>query len=198
VDATALTDKDKLPKRIFLIRHARPDVSQKGLFNQEAASKFISDYDAAAVEEFVLEQETFPYKEVDKVYCSTLPRSQLTAKAIFGEQVQLKIDSVFREFERRIFSLPLLRLPIKLWLVSARVLWFLGFNNKDIETFKEAKLRARNCAETLAADATTHHTTVLVAHGLLNNFIRKELQAMGWQTKQNGGNGYLSVTLLQR
>jgi broad specificity phosphatase PhoE len=198
VDSSLLTDKGKLPKRIFLIRHARPDVSKKGLFSQEAANNYISDYDAAAVEEFVLEQETIPFKEIDKVYCSTLPRSQLTAKAIFGESVQLKIDSVFREFERRIFSLPLLKLPIKLWLVSARILWFLGFNNKDIETFKEAKQRARSCAETLVSDATVHHTTVLVAHGLLNNFIRKELESMGWQTIRNGGHRYLSVTVMQR
>ena len=198
MDSPAFTDKVTLPKRIFLIRHARPDVSKKGLFNQAAAVKYISDYDAAAVEEFILEHETIPFKEIDRVYCSTLPRSQLTAKAIFGESVQLKIDTIFREFERRIFSLPLLKMPIKLWLVSARILWFLGFNNKDIETFREAKTRARSCAEALAADATSHHTTVLVAHGLLNNFIRKELEAMGWQTTHNGGHGYLSVTLMQQ
>ncbi len=194
----SLAEKEKLPKRIFLIRHARPDLSRKGLFNHAAANKYISDYDAAAIEEFILKQETIPYEAIQKVYCSTLIRSQLTAKAIFGEQVQLKVDKVFREFERRIFSLPYLKLPIKLWLVSARVLWFLGFNSKDIETFKEAKQRARNCAETLAADATTHHTTVLVAHGLLNNFIRKELEQMGWQTKHNGGHGFVSVTVMQQ
>lgn len=191
-------DKPILPKRIFLIRHARPDLPGHGLFSDKDARKYISDYDAAAVEEFVLEHETIPHEEIDKVYCSTLPRSQLTAKAIFGEKVQLKIDKTFREFERRIFSLPYLRLPIKLWLVSARLLWFLGFNSKDIETFAEARQRARSCAETLAADAGKHHTTVLVAHGLLNNFIRRELQKMGWQIKFNGGHGYLSVTLMQR
>ncbi|MBC5995029.1 histidine phosphatase family protein [Pontibacter cellulosilyticus] len=190
-------DTTILPKRIFLIRHARPDLSKNGWFSNEAARKYITDYDTAAVEEFVLEHEAIPYKEIDKVYCSTLPRSQLTAKAIFGSDVQLKIDKSFREFERRIFSLPLLRMPIKLWLLSARVLWFLGFNSKDIETFKEAKQRARQCAQTLASDAASNRTTVLVAHGLLNNFIRRELKRMGWQKTLDEGHGYLSVTVMQ-
>jgi broad specificity phosphatase PhoE len=189
--------KSALPKRIFLIRHARPELPKRGLFSDAAAKKYITDYDAAAVEEFVLEHETIPYEDIDKVYCSTLPRSQLTARAIFGDKVQLRVDKVFREFERRIFSLPLLKLPIKLWLVTARILWFMGFNSKNIETFKEAKQRARLCAHTLATDAATHHTTVLVAHGLLNNFIRRELQRMGWRKTLDQGNGFLSVTMLE-
>lgn len=72
-------------KRIFLIRHARPRVSRKGLFDAAAARQYISDYDAAQVEEFVMAHEGIPYQAVEKVYCSTLVRSQLTAKAIFGE-----------------------------------------------------------------------------------------------------------------
>jgi broad specificity phosphatase PhoE len=132
------------------------------------------------------------------VYCSTLLRSQLTAKAIFGEQVHLKVNHNFREFERKIFSLPLLRLPIWLWLVAARILWFLGFNSKGIETFKEAKQRARQCAELLQEDAYQNISTVLVAHGLLNNFIRWELKQMGWHLSINGGNSFLSVHVLTK
>lgn len=195
---SAATDKQNQPKRIFLIRHARPDVSQKGLFTQDDARKYIAEYDAAAVEAFVLEHEVIPYKEINQVYCSTLIRSQLTAKAIFGEEVKLTIDNVFREFERRIFSLPYLKLPIQFWLLSARLLWFLGFNNKEIESFKQAKQRARQCAYSLAEDANQHHTTVLVAHGLLNNFIKRELQEMGWKVAHDEGHNYLAVTMLEQ
>ena len=183
-------------QKIFLIRHARPLVPRKGFPNATSARQYISDYDAAQVEEFVLQHEAIPYKEIKEVYCSTLIRSQLTAKGIFGEQVLLKVNHNFREFERKIFSLPLLRLPIRLWLVTARVLWFLGLNNKGIETFKEAKQRARKCAETLAQDADENGTTVLVAHGLLNNFILWELKRMGWHHSVDGGNSYLAVHML--
>lgn len=182
--------------KIFLIRHARPVVSRTGFPDAVSARQYIAAYDAAQVEEFVLQHEALPYKEIKEVYCSTLIRSQLTAKGIFGEQVLLKVNPDFREFERKIFSLPLLRLPISLWLVTARVLWFLGLNHKGIETFREARRRARKCAETLAEDAVKNGTTVLVAHGLLNNFIRRELKRTGWRSDIRGGNKYLSVHVL--
>ncbi|WP_439881786.1 histidine phosphatase family protein [Pontibacter sp. MBLB2868] len=191
------TQQENLPNRIFLIRHARPEVDNNGLFDAEAARQYITAYDTAKVEQFVLQHEVIPYQEIDKVYCSTLIRSQLTAKAIFGDNVHLRIDNSFREFERRIFSLPLVRLPIKLWLLSARILWFLGLNSKGIETFREARKRARSCARTLAADAVQNKTSVLVAHGLLNNFILRELRKMGWKTTYYEGHKFLSVTVLQ-
>ncbi|HEY4652198.1 MAG TPA: histidine phosphatase family protein [Pontibacter sp.] len=184
--------------RIFLIRHAKPVVSSKGLFSAAAARQYISDYDAAQVGEFVLANETIPYKQITKVYCSTLPRAQLTAKAIFGEKVQLVTDAGFREFERRIFSLPWLRLPVKLWLFLARVLWFLGFNSHEIETFEEARFRARAAARQLAEEARRETIAVLVAHGLLNHFILRELKRMGWTQLVKGGNDYVSVNVVAR
>ena len=173
-------------------------VEKKGLFNASAARRFISDYDAAAVEKFVLEHEAIPYQEIKRVFCSTLIRSQLTAKAIFGEEPELIIDYNFREFERKIFSLPLVKLPIKVWLLTARMLWFLGFNSRDIETFKEARKRVKTGAAVLEKEALEHNTAVLVAHGLLNNFIIWELKRKGWILKLNGGRGFIGVTMLER
>lgn len=185
-------------QRIFLIRHARPLVKKKGFFSAAAARQYISDYDAAEVEQFVLRNEAIPYQEIKRVYCSTLVRSQLTAKAIFGEDTELIIDHNFREFERRIFSLPLLRLPIKLWLFSARMLWFFGLNSRDIERFKEAKQRVKKCASLLEKEAFEQGYAVLVAHGLLNNFLIKELKKRGWHQTTKGGAGFVSVNVLQQ
>ncbi|WP_242927504.1 phosphoglycerate mutase family protein [Pontibacter vulgaris] len=184
--------------RIILIRHARPEVSRKGLFSASAARQYTSDYDAASVEQFVLSHEAIPYKEIKKVHCSTLIRSQLTAKAIFGPDTNLVIDHTFREFERRVFSLPLLKLPISLWLLAARIAWFLGFNSSGIETFRQARQRAKAAAALLVNDAEQNQTAVLVAHGLLNFFIRKALQRMGWKIIEKGGRGYLGVTVLEK
>ena len=185
-------------QKIFLIRHARPLVSKKGYFSAAQARTYISAYDAAAVEEFVLQHEAIPYKEIRRVYCSTLVRSQLTAKAIFGEDVELVIRHEFREFERRIFSLPLLKLPIRFWLLSARALWLLGLNSKGIETFKEARSRAHQCAELLVQEAQQHQTAILVAHGLLNHFIRRHLRRMGWKSTLHEGSGFVGVSVLER
>lgn len=192
------TPPDTAHQRIFLIRHARPLVSGKGLFDAAAARQYITDYDTAQVEEFVLRHESIPFRQIQKVFCSPLIRSRLTAQAIFGDAVHLHIDHTFREFERRIFSLPFVRLPIRLWLLSARLLWFMGFNSKGIETFRQARVRARKAAELLASDAAANGTSVLVAHGLLNGFIRRELRRMGWEQRTRGGNNYLSVHLFSR
>lgn len=185
------------PRRIFLIRHAKPQVTSKGLVNAQFARQYISDYDAAEVEEFVLTNEAIPFKEIRKVHCSTLIRSQLTAKAIFGEDVQLIVDANYREFERKIFSLPLLYLPINLWLIGARILWFLGFNSRGIETFKAARQRARAAAKQLVEEANRETIAVLVAHGLLNFFIRRELKRLGWQQTLKEGSGFLSVNAFE-
>ncbi|MBD1396990.1 histidine phosphatase family protein [Pontibacter sp. JH31] len=195
---SSTTTEHKRPSKIFLIRHARPLVSKKGFFSASDARAFISDYDAAAVEEFVMRHEAIPYQEIKQVYCSTLLRSQLTAQAIFGEDVELIVRHEFREFERKIFSLPLLKLPIRFWLLSARALWMLGFNSKGIETFHQAKARARECAALLAQEAGTQQTVILVAHGLLNNFIRWYLQDMGWKSSLHEGSGFLGVTVLEK
>ncbi|MFD2247045.1 histidine phosphatase family protein [Pontibacter ruber] len=189
---------DKIPARIFLIRHARPIVSKHGYFDAAAARQFITDYDAAQVEKFVLSHESIPYKEIKKVFCSTLVRSQLTAKAIFGNDIELIIDHDFREFERKIFSLPLVRLPIRFWLLSSRALWLMGLNSKGIESFKEAKKRVRRCAERLSKEAEQDKTVVLVAHGFLNNFIRRELRKKKWRLVHNGGSGFVSISMLEK
>jgi len=172
-------------------------VAGTGLFNVAGARKYISDYDAAQVEEFILAHEAIPYKQIKKVHCSTLIRSQLTAQAIFGNDVTLVIDKNFREFERKIFSLPYLHLPIQLWLIVARILWFLGFNSRGIETFKEARARARKAAKQLIDEATQETIAVLVAHGLLNFFIRRELKKLGWQQTIKEGSGYISVNAFE-
>ncbi|WP_235942011.1 histidine phosphatase family protein [Pontibacter fetidus] len=187
----------RIPNRIFLIRHAKPQVAGKGMFSAAGARQYISDYDAANIEAFILTHEAIPYKQITKVHCSTLVRSQLTAKAIFGENVQLVIDANFREFERKIFSLPFLQLPIKLWLLGARLLWFLGLNSRGIETFKQARQRARTAAKQLAEEANRETIAVLVAHGLLNFFIRRELKRLGWQQTIKEGSGFISVNAFE-
>lgn len=193
-----MTPANESTRRIFLIRHARPLVSKAGVFSASDARTFISNYDAAEIEAFVLQHEAIPYQEIKQVYCSTLIRSQLTARAIFGEDVKLIIRHEFREFERRIFSLPYLRLPIRFWLIVARVLWMLGWNSKGIETFRQAKQRARQCAALLAKETETQPTVILVAHGLLNNFIRWYLQKMGWKSALHEGSRFLSVTVMEK
>ena len=139
-----------------------------------------------------------PYHQIKKVYCSTLNRSKKTAQAIFGPEMPLVEDPAFNEFERKILRLPLLKFPIDFWLTASRALWLLGLNSKGIETFRQAKRRARTCARHLADQARQEGQLVLVAHGFLNAFIRRELQKLGWQMVRKDGSGFLGVTELEK
>jgi len=181
---------------IFLVRHHKPRVARAGLFNRVRAMQFISDYDAADIEAIMERPTSLPFGEVKQVHTSALPRAKQTARALFGPEVTLKEDKLFNECERKILSLPLLRFPISVWLAGARLLWLMGLNSRGIETYRQARQRARQCAELLVQYAEVEHKTVLVAHGMLNIFIRQYLRKMGWRVVCHDGNGYLSVTEL--
>jgi len=185
---------DKL--HIFLVRHHKPQIARTGLFNQVRATQFIADYDVADIEIIPDIPTGLPYGEIKRVHTSALPRAKQTALALFGPKIELKEDKLFNECERKILALPLLRFPISVWLAGVRLLWLMGLNSRGIENYRQARARARQCAEKLAQYAATEHKTVLVAHGMLNIFIRQYLRKMGWQLARRNGNGYLSVTEL--
>ena len=186
----------KEPKRIFLVRHYEPDVERSGFFNAAEAGNFISDYDIAGLVKTDFRHPAGLPAYMPKVYCSALPRAKQTARLLYGDKVNLVENADFNEFQRKIFHLPLLRFPIEVWLTGARLLWLLGLNSRGIETFRQARDRARRCAETLSAFAETEHTVVLVAHGFLNAFIRQALKKLGWKVIRHDGNSYLGVTEL--
>jgi broad specificity phosphatase PhoE len=181
---------------IFLVRHYKPKVARAGFYNYTGAAQFIRDYDAAGIEEIINKPAGLPFEEVKRVHCSALPRARQTALAIFGPDITLVEDKLFNECERKILSLPLLRFPLKAWLAGARILWFLGLNSRGIETYKQARHRARQCATLLAQYAAEENKTVLVAHGMLNIFIRRYLKKSGWREVRHDGSGFLAVTEL--
>ncbi|RDC65628.1 histidine phosphatase family protein [Adhaeribacter pallidiroseus] len=183
-------------QHIFLIRHQRPDVSKKGFFNQQQAGQFLKNYDTSAIEQLVTKPAGLPYEHVTQVFCSNLPRAKQTARAIFGPGVTLIEDALFNEFQRQVFRVPKIKFPIKFWLYGARILWLLGLNNKGLETFGQARKRARKAALKLGQQAATDGKVVLVAHGFLNFFVRRALQKMGWRVVRADGGGFLGVTEL--
>jgi broad specificity phosphatase PhoE len=184
--------------QIYLIRHAQPDLSRSGLFSHEEAARYIHHYDLADIVSNLSLPDVSRLEHVKKIYCSPLNRAIQTAKALFGPEAALVIDKRFREFERKIARLPLLKLPIDAWLVGSRLLWFAGFNNRDIENFNQARSRAKDCARFLANQAEAEQTAVLVAHGMFNRFIRRYLRQQGWQLKQHQGNGFLAFSLMEK
>jgi broad specificity phosphatase PhoE len=103
---------------------------------------------------------------------------------------------LFKEYERKICSFPNIKLPLKWWQAGARILWYMGLNDRGIESFSEAKQRTNKAVEYLQQDAFEHGKTLLVSHGLLNHYLVKNLKKRGWKQVYNGGNGYLSQKML--
>ncbi len=183
-------------KRIFLIRHARPDVPRAKQYSWQEASQYLIDYDSSDIEPITSIPELLRGLPVQKIYCSTLRRSIQTARMLFGPDIKLVSQPVFREFERQVVRLPPVNLPLRSWLVSSRMLWLMGFNSKGIETFRKARTRARQAAELLAERAATEETVVLVAHGLLNAFVTHYLKRLGWNRVHKDGHGFLGISIL--
>ncbi|WP_026463415.1 histidine phosphatase family protein [Adhaeribacter aquaticus] len=186
----------KVTLHIFLVRHYKPAISRSGWFNHKQATQFVSKYDAAGIEAILNKPKVLLFEQIKRVHCSALPRAKQTALALFGPEVELVEDKIFNECERKILALPLFRFPISVWLAGARLLWLMGLNNKEIESYNKARQRAKEAAEILAHYAEEEIRTVLVAHGMLNIFIRRSLVKMGWKVIRKGGNGYLAVTEL--
>ena len=109
------------PARIFLIRHGQPIVSREGLFGLSEARKYISDYDAAAVEAFDRSVAGISFEPLPKIYCSTLERARDTAKKLFGNEAKITEDALFREFERSVPGLLFLKMPIGWWQISMQL-----------------------------------------------------------------------------
>lgn len=181
---------------VILIRHGEPDLDKKGWRNRDEAIRFMQDYDSATVIPFSnkpLRLEDIP---VDTIIHSSLPRARHTAQLAFGEALVLMEDCNYREFERKTMKWCNIKMPTKCWTSGSRILWLLGVNDKNIESFGEAKNRAKNNAAELASRARKDGMVILVAHGLHNKYVKKYLRKAGWKLAYDNGNGYLSVKVM--
>ena len=184
--------------QIMLVRHGEPALNKKGWRKRKEAEKFVRAYDSVGIYEPEYLPVSLRSGEIDTILTSSLNRSISTAKYLAKDQISLKNDTLFREFERKVFSFPNIKLPLKFWTATSRVLWIGGLNKKNIESFSQAKKRAKRGVARLEESAKKNGKTVLVSHGFLNRYLTKYLQKNGWHLAYNGGKGYLSQQLIIR
>jgi broad specificity phosphatase PhoE len=122
------------------------------------------------------------------VVCSNLRRSSESAKALGLETIDA-CESTFREMDmpHAIWRFP--RLSPGTWAVLFRLMWAAGYS-ANVESFSEARERARRCAERLAELASEHGKVLFVGHGSLNWFISRYLKSMGWTGPRKAPSGY--------
>lgn len=184
-------------RQIALIRHGEPDLHKAGKFSYDQAKEYIKHYDSVGI---ILPDKPFFMLDEDEdvvLYTSTIPRAQATTKYLFGEHREAIVSADFREFERKIGNRSFkMNLPLKYWTTTARIKWMLGLDREGIESFSEARERARKAAAVLAEATDENQKAVLVAHGFLNRFIKKSLEKQGWHVVRDGGDNYFATTIL--
>ena len=193
-----LVDNYNKLSQIMLIRHGEPALKKKGWVKRSQAIDFTYSYDTVGIYTPSFIPAKVSPNDVDIVQTSSINRARHTATLIFGDKMNYAPDSLFREFERKIFGFPNMKLPLKFWLGTSRVLWIMGMNKKGIESFHKAKSRSRLATDRLEELAEHDKKVILVAHGFLNRHLVKNLKKRGWSVVRNGGNVYLATWLLVR
>jgi broad specificity phosphatase PhoE len=180
-------------QQIIIIRHGEPAMNKKGWKNRKEAIAYTEMYDAVGVYVFEKKPICLRAYDIPLIYTSRLPRAINTAeKTIEGELPIMQLD-LFNEFERKIIKFPNIKLPMKFWSVSTRMVWIIGFNHQGIESFREAKERAQSAASYLIKKAERDSKTVLFAHGFLNKYIKKYLKKNGYEAINLNGHKYLGA-----
>lgn len=184
--------------QIILIRHGEPDINRKGWRNRKEAIRFMEMYDRVNVLPFNLMPVCPDKVSGGKIYHSNIPRAVNTAERIFADRSDMISDARFREFERKVMPFFNIKMPLKVWMIGSRALWFLGANDTGIETYREARKRTKDNAAFLAEQAAQSHLVILVAHGVHNRYVAKYLKRAGWEMVKKGGNGYTSASVLAK
>lgn len=185
--------KEVAISQIIIIRHGEPAMDKKGWKTREEAIRYTEMYDSVGVYDFDKKPICLRVHDVDTVFTSKLPRAIDTAEKTFADEIELQQMALFNEFERKIIKFPDIYLPRSFWSGTSRLLWTVGFNDKGIESFKEAKDRSKAAAHFLNNYATVHGKSVLFAHGFLNRYIKKYLKQEGYKVIDMDGDKYLGA-----
>ncbi len=183
--------------QIYLIRHAKPNISKKTFYTSKQAQEYVTNYNKVSINTFDSTLICNTLYKPHTIYCSDLRRAVETAESIFKYQYNIVSDSIFREYENKIIKAPnFIRAPLIQWQIISRLSWLLGKNDKDIESYKEAKIRAAKAGCILNDIATKEETAILVAHGMLNRAIAKKLKKDDWVIIEKNGHKNLGATVL--
>ncbi|GAL86202.1 alpha-ribazole phosphatase [Sporocytophaga myxococcoides] len=196
-DDNLVKDYSKL-RQIAIIRHGEPDMVKTGQYTCTEANQFLKCYDSVCI--IVPEKPFFELgaNEEVEIFSSPLNRALSTAHYLFGTERAITVSPYFREFENTIKeSDSKKKYSIKRWKTTARIKWMLGISKpKNIESFSQAKDRAKKGAAILDEASNENAKVVLTAHGLLNRYLKKDLKKMGWKVVEDTGNDYFGTTIL--
>ncbi len=136
------------------------------------------------------------FQDCKAVVASNLKRS-LESATMFTDQKAMIVNPLFREVDKPYFHVPFLRLQARSWAYLFILLWILGIMDRH-SSFQEARDRARVCARELITYSEHYGHVLLVGHGIMNAYIRKELLHAGWVGPNTLHRAYWSYATLTR
>lgn len=178
--------------KITLLRHGKPVMPDLRNLTAFAFYEWVEEYNAAGLspnsEPTMLAINAA--KDCNAIVCSELPRSIESAKALNAKAIVLS-SALFNEAGMPSTNWRTLKLSPKVWAVLFRVSWLIGYSKKS-ESFKEAKLRAREAIKRLTEIGNEHESVLFVGHGVFNRMLANELRKSGWSGPKNPGTPYWS------
>ncbi len=177
---------------IILLRHGKPVMPSLNRISPKEFSAWVISYNASG-----LCSTSKPTNEAKKIankcgaiVCSKLPRSIESAVALKKQNITMT-NSKFNEAGLPIANWFLPKLSPKVWAVIFRIFWLFGYSTNS-ESFKEAKIRAKEAAHILKELAEKHTTVLFVGHGVYNRLVANELNSTGWSGPTSPGSKYWS------
>lgn len=164
---------------ITLLSHGKPIIPSLQKLSASDFHQWVQDYNASGLcpSSKPTTQAFSRARKCNAIVCNNLPRSIESAKALNTEEAIVS-DAIFNEAGLPIANWNTLKLSPKIWAVTFRVLWLLGYS-RNSESYKEAKERAIAAVKKLSEMAHEYESVLFVGHGVYNRILANELRMSG-------------------
>ena len=178
---------------ITLLRHGKPIIPSLKKLSASAFYEWVQEYNTSGLSPSSKPTtEAFSCaNECNAIVCSDLPRSIESAKALNAGDIVLS-NAIFNEAGLPAANWHTLKLSPKIWAVTFRVLWLLGYS-RNSESFRESKARAIEAVKKLTEIAHEYESVLFVGHGVYNRILANELRRSGWSGPKNPGSKHWSM-----
>ncbi len=162
--------------KVGLIRHFKVSrgYPNKIVSSQELLS-WMKEYDISEVEE---NEVDLGGVEWTKCYSSDLPRAQTTARTVYNGEIHLLKE--LREIQLAPVLPSHARLPLRMHLLFIRAAWLLNHKSQPVSK----KDLTKTISDTLDKILISKENVLIVSHGGIMMFLRKELIRRGFRGPQ--------------
>ncbi len=165
--------------QIILVRHGRPDHGAASWSTPAGMKTWVERYNAANVVAWERPESLRRLADsVGMVVCSSLMRCVESRMHLHCE-CSVEPNPLFAEAHLPYPDWRFPLLPSRVWRMTFRTAWFLGFS-QHTEPVGESRKRAGAAAQELIRLAEIHGSVLLMGHKIMNALIASQLRQRGW------------------